>query len=264
MSDKTASMSENIAYLDRRFARLSQEAVQAAQQGRMRVMAEATQRGVLHGGRMSLLVKDEYVRAATDAAVTMARTAYDVTGSTDQPVCDVVSKGLSATTDTLFDDLVQFFQIQRAVSTGPSMFDFRNEMNRLIRDTLDDFRHGFVGGNRLTKNDPLVNVISNITNSPGAVLQSGVSNVQNATAATFAADAVRSALTQLLNSQEVQSLPPDDKQSFVDVAEVLRDELDKPQPDKSKILRWGGRLIGMAQQLGIAVVASGLSHVLFG
>jgi hypothetical protein len=183
-------MSDNMAYLSRQFARLGDAAVQSAQQGRLHVMSEATKLGALHGSRMFLLVKEEYVRAAKDAAVKMARLAYDVTGSTDQPVCD------------------------------------------------------------------------QITNSPGAVLQSGVGNVQTATASTFAPSDVRSALLQFLNSQDVQGLANEDKQSVADVAEVLGNELDKPQPDASKIARWGRRLVEIAERLGIGVAVSVLSRAL--
>jgi hypothetical protein len=48
------------------------------------------------------------------------------------------------------------------------------------------------------------------------------------------------------------------------VADVLTAELEKAEPDRGKIARWGKRLIDPAEKLGVAVVASGLSHVLFG
>jgi hypothetical protein len=86
---------DNMAYLRRRFARLGEEAVQSAQQGRLHVMSNAAQQGALHGSRIFLLVKEEYVRAAKDVAVKMARLAYDVTGSTDQPVRDGLTQGLT-------------------------------------------------------------------------------------------------------------------------------------------------------------------------
>jgi hypothetical protein len=79
-----------------------------------------------------------------------------------------------------------------------------------------------------------------------------------------ASNDIRAALTQFLNSNEVQGLDNDNKQSIADVAEVLGNELDKEQPDASKIARWGRRLVDIAERLGIGVAASGLSHVLFG
>lgn len=111
--------------------------------------------------------------------------------------------------------------------------------------------------------DPLVSVITKITNSPGAVAQGGIGNVQDARTSIAGAD-IRSALAQFMNSTQVQALAVDDKQSIADVAEVLVTELDKPQPDAGRITRWGRRLIDIAERLGIGVAASGLSHVLFG
>jgi hypothetical protein len=67
-----------------------------------------------------------------------------------------------------------------------------------------------------------------------------------------------------MQSKEVQTLSLDNKQSIADVAEVLVIELDKAEPDSSKIGRWGKRLVDIAERLGIGVAASGLSHVLFG
>jgi hypothetical protein len=181
-------------------------------------------------------------------------------------VCDAVTQGLNELRDTLSNDLSQFVQSQRQHTgmSGQCLSDFLGATNKLITGTIDDFQNGFAGGNRLAK-DPLVSVISQITNSPGAVLQSGVgNNVQTATTSAFAPNNVRSALLQFLNSQDVQGLAPDDKQSVADVAEVLGSELDKSQPDTSKITRWGRRLVEMAERLGIGVAASGLSHALFG
>jgi hypothetical protein len=140
--------------------------------------------------------------------------------------------------------------------------NFLSTMDNRIASTIDDLRHGIAGGARLTK-DPLVNVISTITHSPGAVLQSGVGNVQRAVTSAAVND-IRSALGQFMSSKEVQALTGEHKQSVEDLVEVIDGELAKPQPDASKISRWGKRLIEIAERLGIGVAASGLSHILFG
>ena len=111
--------------------------------------------------------------------------------------------------------------------------------------------------------DPVVSVISTITNSPGAVLQSGIGNVQKALT-TGRGGEVRAALEQFITSSEVQNLGPDDKQSILDLADVVRAELERQTPDASKIARWARRLLELASQLGVAVAASGLGHALFG
>ncbi len=103
--------------------------------------------------------------------------------------------------------------------------------------------------------DPLVGVISTITNSPGAVLQSGIGNVQKALT-THGGGEVRAALEQFISSNDVQNLGTDDKQSIIDVAEIVRTELDQQTPDAGKVARWGKRLLELAERLGVASAPS--------
>ncbi len=140
--------------------------------------------------------------------------------------------------------------------------DFLNATDKRIAGAVDDLRHCILGGHRLTK-DPLVSVISTVTNSPGAILQSGIGNVQKALAMGHGSE-VRAALEQFTSSREVQNLGADEKQSIMDVADVVRAELDQQTPDASKIARWGRRLLELAAQLGVAVAANGVAHALFG
>jgi hypothetical protein len=258
-------MSHDIAYLERSFTRLRDDAVQSAQKERLRVMAEATRAGTLQSDRMLLLIKEEYDRVATNAADKIAHLAYELTGSTDKPVSEAVELGLSAVGERLAADLADFLESQRGwVPPNARMQlnnDFLNRTNKLIEATVDDFQRGIAGGTRLTK-DPLGSVISEITNRPGAVLQTVVGNRQNAVS-TVTTSNLKAALAQFLNSKEVQSLGAENKQSIADVAEVLANELDKPSPDPSKITRWGKRLIELVERSGIAVAASVLSKVLF-
>jgi hypothetical protein len=50
--------------------------------------------------------------------------------------------------------------------------EFDHRMATACESILDDFAHGLIGGIRLS-NDPFVNIVSTITNSPGATQQSG-------------------------------------------------------------------------------------------
>jgi hypothetical protein len=75
---------------------------------------------------------------------------------------------------------------------------------------------------------------------------------------------VRAALEQFITSNEVRNLGSNERQSILDVAEVVRAELDQQTPDAPKILRWGKRLLELAQQVGVAVAAKGLEQALFG
>jgi hypothetical protein len=257
---------DDIAYLNRAFQRMCDEAIEGVQSERSKIMANAAKNGVLQSGGMLLSVKNEYLRAAGQTADKMVRLAFEIGGSTARPVCDAVDRALKSLRDVLSNDLAQFFRVQGAFA-GSSVTDalgndFLHTMDKRITAIVDDLRFGIAGGMRLSK-DPLVNVISNITNSPGAVVQGGIGNVQRVVTSGASND-IRAALAQFMGSAEVQALSPENRQSVADVAEVIEGELENPKPDASKVARWGKRLIDLAERLGIAVAASGLSHVLFG
>jgi hypothetical protein len=57
---------------------------------------EVTRVGALQSGGMLLLVKEEYDRAAANAADKMVRLAHELTGTTEKPVSGAVELGLSA------------------------------------------------------------------------------------------------------------------------------------------------------------------------
>ena len=252
------------AYLKRVFDRLRDEAVNSARVDRQRVMAKAASQGALTGGRTLMLVKAEYERAGAEAAESIARSAFEKTESTDENVCRAIEVGLHTLRDALSNDLADWFRTfanwAPSVTTSSQGNEFLHSMDKLIVAVLDDYRHGMLGGKRLTK-DPLVNFVASITDSPGAVLQAGSGNVQHAV--TTATD-LRAALREFVGSKEVQALPQNEKESVIDVADVLNEELKKPGPDSSKVARWGKRLIGIAQEVGVAVAAAGLAKGLFG
>lgn len=254
-----------LAYLVRAFDRQREASILDAQMSRSRVMAEASKAGALQSGRTLLSIKTEYVRVVQEAGAKMSRHAFDAAGSNAQDVIRVIQKALTALRDAISNDLADFFRRggSWAGALGQSLGnDYLHETDKIISSVVDDFSHGILEGVRLTK-DPLVSVISSITNSPGAVMQSGVGNIQKVLT-SGGASALRDALGAFLNSSEVQSLPAEDKQGLTDVAEVLSSELEKPSPDASKLARWGAMLVEVAEKLGIAVAASGISHALFG
>jgi hypothetical protein len=251
-----------LAYLSRAFDRLRDNSISDAQMSRQRVMRKAARVGALQSGRTLLCIQEEYVRVVREAATKMARQAFDATGTNNEEVAKLIQEGLSALRDALSNDLAEFFRKggSWAGNLGQSLGnEFLNQADKVISGVVDDFHHRILEGTRLTK-DPLVSVISAITNSPGAVMQSGVGNVQ--TVFADGTDALRSALGEFLNSREVQGLTPEDKQSVADVADVISTELSKPNADASKLARWGTRLVGLAEKLGISVAASGLSKLL--
>jgi hypothetical protein len=251
-----------LAYVARALDRLREAFVADAQKSRQRILAEGSKVGL--GGRTLLLIKEDYVRLVQEATVKAARLAFDSTGSNDEAVCKTLERGLFALRDAVSNDLAEFFRNTSWVGNvgDPLGNDFLFATDKGISACLDDFRHGILDGARMTK-DPVVSVISTVNNSPGAVVQTGLGNIQKILSSEGRTD-VRSALTSFLGSKEVQALAPDDRQGLQDLADVLTVELEKASPDTSKLARWGKRLLEVAEKLGVAVAASGLGHLLFG
>lgn len=122
-----------------------------------------------------------------------------------------------------------------------------------IRDRfLGDFKIGMVGGKRMTdaRNQNSVSFAgANISNSTVTVIQSIERSGLDATALAY--------LAELLRSPDIAALPIDAK----DAAEAARDELQKPAPDKGKIMRWLGAVARYAGQLGKEVIAAGAKEL---
>jgi hypothetical protein len=258
---------EKRAYLTRALKRYQDEAVSAAREGRERAMAQAAAKGRLQSGATLAEVGGEYDEAGRQATEKMLRHTYDLMGGHSAPVAEVLELALHHLRDTLSNALADFLRSPQGSWAPKNATDevgnrFLNSMDRRITAAVDDFRFGISGGTLLSK-DPVVSVITSISNSPGAVAQSGMGNVQHALTSP-GGNAVRAAVAEFLNSQEVRNLSSDDLQSITDVADVLTGELDKPSPDPSKLRRWGKRLFELAERLGIAVAASGITHALFG
>jgi hypothetical protein len=124
---------------------------------------------------------------------------------------------------------------------------------------LDDFKHGMMGSERLKK-DPVVSIVSNQTNSPGAVQQIGVGEFSQS-ALVQNHQSLVDAVNKALASPEFAKLEPSQKEGFKDVADKLLDEAKKEKPEPGKLKRWGHRLGELATQLGLHVAATEIVHL---
>jgi hypothetical protein len=169
-------MSDDMAYLARAFSRMCAEAIQSAREQQQRVINEAARHGL--SGRMLLLIAEEYQRAATTVAERMVRHAYNVTGSHSPSVCDAVERALIELRDACWADLCRFFDAQGSWAPAPARKEvndrFTAAMDALISANLDDMRHGFAGGTRLTK-DPVVSVSVTSRIAPAQSCKAGAS-----------------------------------------------------------------------------------------
>jgi hypothetical protein len=200
-----------------------------------------------------------YENEGREATGKIVRHTHELMGTTSAPVVQVLEVALRDLRDRLSNALADFFRSPPG-SWAPTNAvqqvgnSFLNSMDRCIAAAVDDFRFGMSGGARLTK-DPVVSVITSISNSPGAVAQGGLGNVQHALTSVGNSSA-RAAIEAFLASVQVRNLSPDDRQSVTDVAKDLSAELEKPSPDPSGLQRCGKRLLELAEKVGVAVAAS--------
>jgi hypothetical protein len=137
----------------------------------------------------------------------------------------------------------------------------QHALEDIRRHLTDDFEHGMRGNERLKK-DPVVSVINNQTNSPGAIQQVGIGD--NFSQAAFAQNhqELLNAIDRALASPEFAQLPPEQKEAFSDTASVVKEEASKPQPDVGKLKRWGRRLVDLGKDLGMKVATAEIVHLL--
>jgi hypothetical protein len=143
---------------------------------------------------------------------------------------------------------------------GPPISQLEARLQEIVHHVVDDFRHEMVGVMRLKK-DPLVNVVSNITNSPGAAQQTVVGDHNQQSLQQQNSHLIK-VINDLLASDEFKSLSEPNRFAVQDATDLLRDEIAKPNPDQSKIRRWAGHLLGFAKEFGMHLAATALTKLL--
>ncbi|WP_027574428.1 hypothetical protein [Bradyrhizobium sp. WSM1743] len=137
----------------------------------------------------------------------------------------------------------------------------RAKLERFKEQALADFSHGMQGSERLRK-DPVVSVINNQTNSPGAIQQVGIGDNFSQTAFTQNHNELVAAIDRALISQEFSQLSPEQKEAFSDTAAVVKEEAVKAEPDAGRLKRWGRRLVDLGKDLGMKVATAEIVHLL--
>ena len=97
-------------------------------------------------------------------------------------------------------------------------------------------------------------------NSPGAVQQVG-SNF-NQTAFNQNHQSLVQEIEKALASPQFAALKPEDQVSVRDIADVVKEEAKKSEPDAGKLKRWGERLVKISEDMGLKVVSSTVAALL--
>jgi hypothetical protein len=258
-------MSNEIAYIGRNLNARTIKAVEDFQKEVSRIMSEATLAGSLHGSRTFIHFWEAGVEILEREMNSAIQFVYNHTGQHTGEVYDQVVY----CSNQMLERMVQDVRTRAGMNDrtfGGGYAEIVDRMQTAMREKrerlLDDFQHGMMGSGRLKK-DPVVSIVSNQTDSPGAVQQVGVGNFsQNAFVQNHQplVDAVNKALA----SPEYAKLEPAQQEGFKDVADTLLDEAKKDKPDAGKLKRWAHRLGELATQLGLHVAATEIVHIVSG
>ena len=252
----------DLEYLARALQRLSDECVEVSQKEHATITSSNAGAGRHQSGSTVLQIAGARERAFATFTRRMLGATFEAVGNVRE-ADDVLLNAATDLRSRLQSDLNGFFAKQRwAQNLEPRIVEeFRRRTDATIESILDDYRHGMLGGVRFVR-DPIVAVTTSVTNSPGAVVSSGFGNIQRDISTR--SNEIRSAISAFVNSAEVQALPPGQRQSLIDVTEVIEGELDKRDPDTAKLGRWARRLQEIAERVGVAVAAEAVLRVLLG
>lgn len=248
-------------YVRRRLERMAGEALLKAQIAVNAVQADATLKGALGNSRVYLFYDEAVGKVLEEALPRMAVTAFRASGGTsDAAAGQLESAGLKYVHD-ICDWLQKRYKNESAFGvTGPPISALKNTLCEMVRNAVDDFHHGMAGEESL-KQDPVVSIVTNITNSSGAVVQNAVGQNNQQSAQQ---QSLLGALDKLVTSEEFKALDEQNRLALQDIADVLREEIRRPAADTPKVARWGRRLIGLAEQLGLHVAGAEIAKYLFG
>jgi hypothetical protein len=225
-------------------------------------MAQANAKHMLGSGNTLAEFQRTALELFTGNATDAIQFAYNLTGRNGTDVHAPLAYCLNRMVEVVMTPIV----------TGSSRLGLRGELaNPIIQQTrdmlaakrdqlLDDFAHGMMGSTKLAK-DPVISVINNQTNSPGAVQQVGLGSFSQS-AFTQQQNALVRVIDDALASKEYAAIAQPQKEAFKDIADALKDEATKPKPDAGKLKRWGSRLVDFAKEVGLKVTADTLTKVL--
>ncbi|MBX9829813.1 MAG: hypothetical protein K2Y27_33090 [Xanthobacteraceae bacterium] len=254
-------MAYDVGYLERGLTRRVENAANAIETNIEKMLAQHAAKGLLGSGatlrQFEKLALDGFSAWFDDAATFV----YSVT--------DGHGRDEGAYLERCGDDLctlVGDYVTKRGKNTGLNAAMIQRQTDNITiliqkkkGELLDDFINGMLGSQKMKK-DPLVNVVANQHNSPGAVQQLGIGSKQTARVENY--NSLIDAVDSIINSGEYQALPEDKKIEFKDVADVLKEEAAKQTPDVGKLKRWAEKLRATAQDLGMTVATGTLATLI--
>ena len=256
------TLSEQLAYLGRSLTERARQTAADIDQTVEGIMRQNAAAGRLGSGNTLNSFREAAERIFVEAFEQAAKFAFNLTEQNDGEIANQLSYFAARISDIVMDKIksgssrlgLRDHDVAPHVANIRSLLDSRKE--RLI----DDFKFGMLGNDQMKK-DSVVNIVSNLSNSPGAIQQVGIVKFSQS-AFVQQHQPLIAAIDAALESDEFRSLKENDKQGFHDVAEVVKEEASKENPDAEKLKRWSDRLIGLGKELGMRVAVSEIVHVL--
>jgi hypothetical protein len=218
--------------------------------------------GMLQSGNTIVAVSKAVQESFRATLHLLCRFGFEASGKVTPETADLLD---SIASSLACEHLAMLEQLQEAATLPERTFtrvidECRDQLFETRSALIDDFKHGMHEGKQVTK-EPFVSFSSHITNSPGAVQQTGVGTLtQTVSEQTFAP--LLGTVEAMLRSPEVAALGDEKRQALVDTAEVVRREAQNSQPEPSKVKRWSERLIGLAREFGLNVAADAVLEAL--
>jgi hypothetical protein len=256
------TVSDKQAYLGRSLNQRGYDAAELAGAAMQVAMRQNNAVGRLASGSTLLALRSESLRVFNEEFDKAAQFAFNLMESNAEEVIKQLAYFAQRMVDLIMD------QVRTCgMGTGIAEATVAQEVNKVRtalegrRDRLiDDFSHGMMGDMRLKK-DPVVSVINSQTNSPGGVQQIGVGTFSQ-TAFARNHQPLIAAIDAALVSDEFERLEINRKQGFRHIADVVKEEAAKPQPDPGKLKTCSDHLIRMGTEIGMRVAVSEIGQVL--
>jgi hypothetical protein len=241
-------------YLERGLSKFVEDGVRAAQVAVLKVESDENAKGTLRSSRAYIGYQEAVSGVFAQTFRSMSAFAFNYSGGSASSV-QALDRAGDAFVAAATGVLAQKYDRGKAyVNMAPSLSEVTEALTKAKDRTVDDYKHGMIGEARL-KRDPIVSVMNNMNNSPGAVQQTAVGD-DNRQSVQQNANALLSAIDSLLSSDDFKSLESENKLAVTDLADTLRDEIRKPTPDAPKVRRWVERLGSLAAQAGMNVASA--------
>lgn len=255
-------MAYSEAYLGESLNDRACDAVKAGEAALNAIMRQHAAAGRLASGATLIAFGKEVNRIFGEHFDSAAQFTFNLTGDHAPEAIKPLDYFAGRVVEMLNQKLVEFGP--RTGIDGPTwgreLNNIRVRLGELRTRRMRDFTHGMMGNERMKK-DGVVSIINNQTHSPGAIQQSGVGNFSQQAFSQHHQPLV-AAIDAALASADFAKLGDSQKQGFKDIADVVKEEASKPNPDASKLKRWSDRLISMGTEIGMRVAVSEIGQIL--